>query len=65
MNRRGEGDGEIMRVYYTEDGHINKSSVVGLNTVLFRNSIVTVAGASEDRARAVDRSREFSTLKVC
>lgn len=54
-----------MRVYYTEEGHINKSSVVGLNTVLFRNSIVTVAGASEDRARAVDRSREFSTLKVC
>lgn len=65
MNRRGEGGGEIMRVYYTEEGHINKSSVVGLNTVLFRNSIVTVAGASEDRARAVDRSREFSTLKVC
>ena len=65
MNRRGEGGGETMRVYYTEEGHINKSSVVGLNTVLFRNSIVTVAGASEDRARAVDRSREFSTLKVC
>lgn len=65
MNKGGEGGGEIMRAYYAEEGGINKSSVWGLNTMLFRNSIVTVAGAGKDGARAVDRSRDFSTLKVC
>lgn len=53
-----------MKVYYTEEGGINKSSVWGLTTMLFRNSMVTMAGAGEDRVRTVDRRREFSTLKV-
>lgn len=38
--------------------------MVGMSKALFRNRMVSVARASQDEGRVIDRSRKFLALKV-